>query len=153
MKMFRSIVVAIMALLSVLLISSCNLSGAVLSHNDFPDTMTRVQQELTNKGYKITRIQTLDQGLEKAGYDIDKFRILFFGNALDFDIIQKRYPRYTVFLPLSISVYEENGGIYIQSMPFSMMKEATRNREYLAMVNRWQYDVDQAIHKAAKPTL
>jgi len=151
MKGYRSVVLGVTMLLSSALMTACNLSGAVESHNDFPDTMMRVQQELTKRGYEITRIQTLDLGLEKAGYDINKYRILFFGNALDFDIIQKRYPEYTVFLPLSISVYEDDGEIYLQSMPFSMMKKATRDREYLAMVNRWQSDVDQAIHSAAIP--
>jgi uncharacterized protein (DUF302 family) len=152
MKYCHSIVTGVVLLLSACLMSACNLSGAVISHNDFPDTMMRVQQELTQRGYQITRIQTLDQGLEKAGYEIDKYRILFFGNALDFDIIQERYPELTVFLPLSISVYEDDGEIYLQSMPYSMMKKASNDREYLAMVHRWQSDVDEAIHTAASPS-
>ena len=151
MKYCRSVVLGVAVMLTAVVISACNLSGAAESYNDFPDTMMRVQQELTNRGYKITRIQTLDQGLGKAGYEIDKYRILFFGNALDYDIIQKRYPQFSVFVPLSISVYEDDGDIYIQSMPFSMMKKASNDREFLAMVHRWQTDVDQAIHKAARP--
>ncbi len=134
-----------------ILLSACNLSDGVESRNDFPDTMTKVQQELANKGYKVTRIQALDQGLGKAGYTIDRYRIIFFGNPLDFDIVQQRYPQFTVFLPLSITVYEDEDKIYLQGMPFNMLKKAARDREYLAMVSRWQSDVDKVIRKATRP--
>ena len=139
------------ALSVCILLSACNLSDGVESQNDFPDTMTKVQQELANKGYKVTRIQALDQGLGKAGYTIDRYRIIFFGDPLDFDIVQQRYPQLSVFLPLSITIYEDEDKIYLQSMPFAMLKKVTRDREYLAMVSRWQSDVDKVILKAARP--
>lgn len=134
-----------------LFVSSCNVTQVVVSKNDFPETMMRVQQELNKKGYQMTRIQALDQGLAKAGYDIENYRIIFFGNSLDFDIVQQRNPELTVFLPLSVTVYEDDGRVYIQSMPFSMAQKATQDREYLAMVTRWKQDVDQAIQLAALP--
>ncbi len=132
------------------LLFACNLSDVVMSRNDFPDTMMKVQQELANKGYKITRIQTLDKGLGKAGYTIDRYRIIFFGKPLDFDIIQQRYPKFSVFMPLSITVYEDNERIYMQAMPFAMFSKVTRDREYLAMVSRWRSDVDEVMQKAAR---
>jgi uncharacterized protein (DUF302 family) len=139
------------ALFICILLSACNLSDRVESQNDFPDTMTKVQQELANKGYTVTRIQALDQGLGKAGYTIDRYRIIFFGDPLDFDIVQQRYPQFTVLLPLSITVYEDEDKIYLQSMPFDMLKKASRDREYLAMVSRWQSDIDKVILKATSP--
>ena len=133
-----------------LLLSACNFTHVVSSENDFPDTMMRVQQELNEKGYKVTRIQALDQGLAKAGYEIDSYRIIFFGNSLDFDIVKERYPEMTVFLPLSVTVYEDDGHVYIQSMPFSMAEKANKDQEYLSMVTRWKEDVGQAIENAAE---
>jgi len=144
-------IIGLSMLIPALLLSACNLSNVVVSKNDFPDTMMRVQHELNDKGYKVIRIQALDQGLKKAGYQIENYRIIFFGNSLDFDIVQERYPELTVFLPLSVSVYEDNGLVYIQSMPFSMAKKATRDKEYLSMVERWRKDVDEAIGVAAYP--
>jgi len=143
---------ALYILMVTLFLSACNLTQVVVSKNDFPDTMMRVQQELNKKGYQVTRIQALDQGLAKAGYDIENYRIIFFGNSLDFDIVQQRYPELTVFLPLSVTVYENDGRVYIQSMPFSMAQKATQDHEYLAMVARWKNDVDQAIQLAAVPS-
>jgi uncharacterized protein (DUF302 family) len=137
-------------LFASLLLSACNLSDGVKSQNDFPDTMMKVQQELVNKGYKVTRIQALDQGLEKAGYTIDRYRIIFFGNPLDFDIVQQRYPEFAVFLPLSITVYEEDDKTYLQAMPFNMLAKATHDREYLAMVSRWRSDVEEVFLKATE---
>jgi len=138
-------------LLSALMLSACKLSDGVVSQNDFPDTMTKVQQELADKGYRISRIQALDQGLGKAGYTIDRYRIIFFGDTLDFDIVQQRYPEYSVFLPLSITVYEENDKTYLLGMPFNMLARVTREREFQAMVSRWRSDVDDVIDKAARP--
>jgi uncharacterized protein (DUF302 family) len=138
------------ALFVCMLLSACNLSDGVESQNDFPDTMTKVQQELTNKGYKVTRIQALDQGLEKAGYTIDRYRIIFFGNPLDFDIVQQRYPQFSVFLPLSITVYEKDDKTYLQAMPFSMLVKVAHDREYLAMVSRWRSDVDEVLLQATE---
>ena len=46
-------------LMICLLLAACNLSDVVMSRNDFPDTMTKVQQELAKKGYKSTIFEAL----------------------------------------------------------------------------------------------
>lgn len=151
MKHGRSAVMPAM-LLAASMLFACNEQKTVVSGNDFPDTMMKVQQELVNQGYQVTRIQALDQGLARAGYRIGRYRIIFFGNPLDFDIVQQRYPQLSVFLPLSVTVYEEDDSIHLLGMPFDMIEQTIQDRECLAMVSRWRADIDRAMHMAAQPT-
>jgi len=143
--------VKIMFVVFLLVLTGCQEIKPIRSGNDFPDTMTHIQNNLTGKGYRIIRIQALDQGLARAGYDINRYRIIFFGKAEDFVHIQKTHPGFTVFLPLSVTVYEDEGGTYMQSMPFTAMKDLALDKKQVHMISRWRADIHTSINNAAKP--
>jgi len=135
----------------LLCMTACREIEVTRSENDFPDTMSQIQTILSGKGYSIIRIQALDQGLGKAGYKINRYRIIFFGKANDFKAIQDRHPGFTVFLPLSVTVYEDNGKTYLQSMPFEAMQDMALDQKQVEMISRWRTDIVSSIHQAAKP--
>lgn len=135
------------------LLTACKEIEITQSENDFPDTMSQVQTSLADKGYSIIRIQALDQGLGMAGYKINRYRIIFFGKAKDFKAIQSSHPGFTVFLPLSITVYEDKGKIFLQSMPFAAMKDLALDQKQAAMVLRWHDDIAASIQQAAHSIL
>ncbi len=48
------------------------------SLNTFPETMLNLQEAIADQGYTISRVQRVDIGLTKMGYETDKYRVVFF---------------------------------------------------------------------------
>lgn len=127
----------------------CDRLPVVDSKNDFPETMMRLQDELQSQGYRVLRVQSVDRGMEKAGYHLDKYRIIFFGKPEDLNRVLEDYPAFASFLPLSITVYEEGGQTKILNMPYKKIKQAAPTPDIALLVDTWQEETLTVIQRAA----
>ncbi|MDA8259844.1 MAG: DUF302 domain-containing protein [Betaproteobacteria bacterium] len=81
----------------------------VRSSRDFEDTMSTLQNAITARGYKVSRVQRVDVGLEARGYQTDKYRVVFYGKADEVAALAGRHPELIPFLPLSVAIFAEGG--------------------------------------------
>jgi uncharacterized protein (DUF302 family) len=97
-----------------LLIGCCLLADAsademiiVRSDRDFAETMNALQNAIVQHGYKVSKVQRVDVGLEAKGYKTDKYRVVFYGKADEIASLAKNYPQLIPFLPLSVAIFAE----------------------------------------------
>lgn len=77
------------------------------SARDFEETMTALQGAIAARGYKVTRVQRVDVGLEAKGYTTDKYRVVFYGKADEVARLAERHPDLIAFLPLNVAIFSE----------------------------------------------
>ena len=73
----------------------------------FPEAMLNLQETIVKFNYKISRVQRIDIGLTKSGYQTDKYRIVFFANEKEVAIISKKFPHLISDIPWKIAIFEE----------------------------------------------
>ena len=71
----------------------------VRSKQDFPDTMTALQESILAHGYSLTRVQRVDIGLTGSGYQTDKYRVVFFAKHDEITRLLEIEPELAAYLP------------------------------------------------------
>lgn len=106
----------------------------------FPETMVSLQSAISKTGYKISRVQRVDIGLTKSGYQTDKYRVVFFGKADEIKQLSEELPDMIPYLPLKISIFsEQNDTIVIANNPVilaSYFEGAPKK-----LFNQWYKDI------------
>ena len=99
------------------------------SPNTLEETVKAVQRAAIGKNFRIIRIQTLDQGLVKAGKENKKQTIIYFcnfeflNNALAVD------PRVGLFLPCRVTVVEQHGKVEVFAINPKYLSRIFNNNE------------------------
>ena len=73
-------------------------------------TLNHLQTAIAEEGFTFMRIQNVDKGLAGHGFERPPYKIVFFGNREQFQQARKVDPRVTPYLPLKITVYEDEQG-------------------------------------------
>jgi len=73
----------------------------------FPEAMLKLQETILKLGYKVSRIQRIDIGLTKSGYETDKYRIVFFSTEKEVAEVSKKYPHLVPYIPWKIAIFAE----------------------------------------------
>ncbi len=108
----------------------------------FPEAMLKLQETIRQLGYKISRIQRIDIGLTKNGYETDKYRIVFFATAKEVAEISKKHPHLVPYIPWKIAIFAEQHETLLVSadpMQFSNKKHPNADK-YLA---KWKKDIQK----------
>jgi uncharacterized protein (DUF302 family) len=115
----------------------------------FPETMTALQNAITEGDFKVARVQRVDIGLTASGYDTAEYRIVFFMRDEEMQEVIAREPGLAAFLPLKMTLFAERGETLIVTMnptklgdffPESGMQDRFRgwHREVVAILDRVQ---------------
>ncbi len=86
--------------------------------NAFPEAMTLLQSAISSHGYKITRLQEVNENLAKRQFKSDMYRVVYFGKYDEIKQVTAKYPELIPFLPLSITIFAEGDqAILVASHP------------------------------------
>ena len=88
----------------------------------FPEAMAALQQIIKAQGYRVSRVQRVDIGLTKSGFQTDKYRVVFFGKVADVREISKQYPELITSLPLQIAIFAENEDTLLLASSFQHLR-------------------------------
>ena len=113
----------------------------VRSERDFEDTMNALQQAIAERGYKVTRVQRVDVGLEAKGYQTDKYRVVFYGKAGEVEGLAERHPETIPFLPLSVAIFAERNQTLLATSRPRALKAFFPSAELAATFDRWERDL------------
>lgn len=73
----------------------------------FPEAMQRLQERIGDQGYTVSRVQRVDIGLTRSGYQTDKYRVVFFGKPQEVARLTAQQPELIPYLPLKVAIFAE----------------------------------------------
>lgn len=142
MKTVRASYLLLMALLVAGIFSVAHAEDLMMvrSKQDFPDTMTTLQESILAHGYSLTRVQRVDIGLTGSGYQTDKYRVVFFAKHKEVERLLELEPEIAAYLPLKFSMFaEESQTLVLATNPVVLAKYFT-GPEVVTMLRRWESD-------------
>ncbi|MES2408173.1 MAG: DUF302 domain-containing protein [Pseudomonadota bacterium] len=118
--------------------------------NQFPEAMTLLQSAISSHGYKITRLQQVNENLAKRHFKSDMYRVVYFGKYDEIKQASARHPELIPFLPLSITIFAEGDqAILVASHP-RMLEAFFPDPAMKPMFERWEKDVAAIMDEVRK---
>ena len=114
---------------------------------DFPEAMSTLQSAIAKKGYKVSRVQRIDEGLKKLGYETDKYRVVFFGNSKEIKDLSNRFPELIPYIPLNFAIFAENGDTLVTTFNPQMLKSYYPAPELSAVFDHWEKDIHDILEE------
>lgn len=112
----------------------------VRSAQRFPEAMLTLQNSIRDHGYALSRVQRVDIGLTKSGYQTDKYRVVFFGKPNEVRQITERHPEMIPYLPLKLAIFaEEDETVVVGSNP-ARFAQFFPSSDLAVIFQRWESD-------------
>lgn len=137
-------------LLFVLLLLACSAATAqdlfmARVPMSFPEAMALLQQTIKDRGYTLSRVQRVDIGLTKSGFQTDKYRVVFFGKLDEVREVTRQYPELIPYLPLKIAIFAENEETLLLASSFEHLRPFYRSPALRAHFDRWEQGIRQIL--------
>ncbi len=117
----------------------------------FPEAMAQLQQAIESNGYRFSRVQRVDYGLGKRGYQVPPYRIVFFGDPEEVRFLSVVRPDLIPFLPMRILIYEKQGGTVVMTTPNPLkLGELYRARQTVPVFEKWHRDLRRILQDATR---
>lgn len=108
----------------------------------FPEAMALLQSAISSRGYSITRLQQVNENLEKREYKSDMYRVVYFGKHDEVRQVTAINPQMISFLPLSITIFAEGDqSILVSSHPHSL-QQYFPDAALKPVFQRWEKDIE-----------
>ena len=112
------------------------------SSQNFEEAMSTLQAAIAAHGYKVTKVQRVDIGLEAKGYKTDRYRVVFYGKPGEIEALAAKHPNLIPYLPLSIAIYAEGGNTLLTTSRPGLLQQFYADAPALAPVfARWEKDL------------
>jgi uncharacterized protein (DUF302 family) len=109
--------------------------------NAFPEAMTLLQSAISSHGYKITRLQEVNENLAKRQFKSDMYRVVYFGKYDEIKQVTAKYPELIPFLPLSITIFAEGDQAILVANHPRMLETFFRDPALKPTFERWEKDM------------
>ncbi len=125
----------------------------VRSSEAFPETMSLLQEAIAKQGYKLSRVQRVDIGLNARGYKTDKYRVVFFGKGKQIQQLSAKYPQLIPYLPLKIAIFAEGNDTILVSINPATFNDLFKLSELKPTFELWLKDVSEILQAASASSL
>jgi len=115
------------------------------SSQDFPEAMSTLQNAITKKGYKISKVQRVDEGLKKSGFKSDKYRVVFFGKANEIRKLSNKFPELIPYIPLNFVIFSEGRDTLVSTLNPAGLKPYYPKPEIAVVFDRWEKDLREIL--------
>lgn len=148
--MLRPVILTLLLGLSLLPVSQAEQAYLRAScEMDFPEAMLHLQDSIRHYGYTVSRVQHVDKGLEKRGYNTEAYKVVFFGKPDEIDHLRKELPALIPFIPLSITILEEGQQTLVSTMAPGQLSQIITDFNAQIFFRRWQQHMEQIIQRYA----
>jgi uncharacterized protein (DUF302 family) len=113
----------------------------------FPETMNTLQEVIRNHGYTVSRVQRVDVGLTKTGYQTAEYRVVFFGKPEQIEKLPQRYPELVPYLPLSITIFAERDETLLVALNPTKLSDFFPQKELRKYFQEWEQAVVDIVEK------
>lgn len=115
----------------------------VRSAQNFEEAMSTLQAAIKDQGYKVTKVQRVDVGLEAKGYKTDRYRVVFYGKPGEIEALAAKYPNLVPYLPLSIAIFAEEGNTILTTARPSLLKQFYPEVALKPVFDQWEKDLEK----------
>jgi uncharacterized protein (DUF302 family) len=118
--------------------------GLIMARMDkpFPEAMSLLQSAISSRGYAITRLQQVNENLERRDFKSDMYRVVYFGKLEEVRQVTAAHPELIPFLPLNITIFAEGEqAILVASHP-QMLQQFFPDPALKPVFDRWEKDID-----------
>ena len=136
-----SVRIVIFALSFVSMVVSAQDVMIARSALSFPEAMSSLQNSIINHKYTLSRVQRIDIGLKKAGYETDMYRVVFFGRQEELKWISDNYPELSAYLPLKLAIFAEKDETLAVALNPMHYSEVSDQKELNKVYARWTKDI------------
>lgn len=113
----------------------------------FPEAMMALQNAITSRGYTVTRVQNVDIGLSKIGYQTDNYKVVFYGKPEEVTQLATRHPEVIPYLPLNVAIFaEQDNTILVTSRP-GVLADFFPAEDLKAQFLRWEKDLIEIVNE------
>ncbi len=120
------------------------------SQDPYPEAMMKLQRAIEANGYRFSRVQRVDYGLRKRGYDIPPYRIVFFGKPEQIRFLSVAQPELLPFLPLKIIIYQEGDNVVLLAANPSTLARFYRGKDVAGVFETWGRDIRKILADASR---
>jgi len=113
----------------------------VRSAQNFEEAMSTLQSAIAAHGYKVSKVQRVDVGLEAKGYKTDRYRVVFYGRPGEVEELALKYPTLIPYLPLNVAIFAEGGQTILTTARPGVLKELFPQPELQPVFDRWEKDL------------
>ncbi|MDH3948392.1 MAG: DUF302 domain-containing protein [Gammaproteobacteria bacterium] len=106
----------------------------------FPEAMLKLQNTLRKYNHTLSRVQRVDIGLTSKGYETDKYRIVFYGQADEIRQLADEYPQLIPYLPHKIAIFAEEEETMLVAVNPEMLF-VTDDPKLQAIMKKWHKDL------------
>jgi len=107
----------------------------------FPEAMVLLQDAIASHGYKVSRVQHVDKGLRKFGYETGLYRIVFFGRPQQMAMVRENHIGLIPYLPLKIMLYEDGDYVVASALEPATLAAFFDDAEIQLLLDSWQKDL------------
>lgn len=113
----------------------------------FPEAMLGLQASITKQGYTVSRVQRIDIGLTKSGFETDKYRVVFFGKADEVAKLTEKFPELIPYLPWKVVIFAEQDETLIVAHDPLSFASFFPDKELVATFKRWRKDMVEMLER------
>ena len=107
----------------------------------FPEAMTLLQSAISSRGNTVTRLQQVNENLQRREFQSDMYRVVYFGKHEEVRQATARNPQLIPFLPLNITIFAEGDQAILVTGHPKMLREFFPDPELKPLFERWEKDV------------
>ena len=113
----------------------------VRSEQAFPEAMATLQNAIRDHGYTVSRVQRVDIGLTKSGFQTDKYRVVFFGKKAEIDRLTAAHQELIPYLPLQVAIFAEQQQTLLVAPDPTRLVAFFPGTDLESVFGRWQADL------------
>lgn len=110
-------------------------------NTEFPEAMTLLQSAISSRGYVISRLQEVNENLQRRDYKSDMYRVVYFGKHDEVRRAIAKQPDLIPFLPLNITIFAEGDQAILVTGDPKMLREFFPDPELKPLFERWEKDM------------
>lgn len=133
----------LLILLSVLLTRTAMADELLMTRSaqNFEEAMSTLQAAIAAQGYKVTKVQRVDVGLEAKGYKTDRYRVVFYGKPGEVEALAAAHPELVPYMPLSVAIFAEEGNTILTAARPGLLKQFYPDPALASVFERWERDL------------
>ncbi len=107
----------------------------------FPEAMTLLQSAISSRGNTVTRLQQVNENLQRREFQSDMYRVVYFGKYEEVRQATARNPQLIPFLPLNITIFAEGDETIMVASHPHMLREFFPDPELQPLFERWEKEM------------
>ena len=129
--------------LALSLVAPAAADGLIMVRMDkpFPEAMALLQSAISSRGYTVTRLQQVNENLERREFKSDMYRVVYFGKLDEVKQVTARQPGLIPFLPLNITIFAEGEQTILVSSHPQTLRQFFPDPALNPVFDHWESDI------------